>query len=79
MIKFTIEKTVPMSFKNEDQIRIFGTIEVRGIIEKKFELYGNEYDGWDLHIDGRLIHRMPMFKWEQKEAPFKWMIGFIDA
>lgn len=79
MIKFTIQKVVPKKVGTENQVQIFGTIEVNSIIEKKFELYGNEHDGWDLHIDGRLIYRMPNYTWEEKEAPFKWMVEFINA
>jgi hypothetical protein len=78
-IQFILSSVVSSFFNNEESVVIKGKIMINLSIEKQFELRGNFYEGWDLWLDDKLIQRMPIFDYRQSYAPFKWMIGFLNA
>lgn len=79
-IKFIIYSTNFSTFNYEESVVIKGRVLSFDLcIDRQFQLKGNEYEGWDLWFEDRLIERMPLFDYEQSYAPFKWMLGYLNA
>ncbi len=76
-LKFIVTSDIHEVYQGESSQKILGKVVVNNLITRKIKLLGNEYDGWDLYLDDMLIDSMPQFKFNNKEAPFKWMINFI--